>query len=143
MSGMNKVFLIGHLGRDPELTFTTNGTAVLKFSLATTENRKVGDNWESQTEWHRVVMFGKRAEAVNSYLQKGSKVHIEGKIKYGNYEKDGIKHYTTDIIAYGLLMLDKKEDRGTEPSSQPQQTAQQQPKQSTYEPDPSEDDLPF
>lgn len=103
---MNKVILIGNLGQDPEVRHTAGGTAVAKFSLAT--NRKfTGKDGQKQekTEWHRIVAWGKLADICGQYLSKGKQVMLEGRIEYGSYEKDGVKHYTTDIIADNMEML--------------------------------------
>ncbi|MFZ7125561.1 MAG: single-stranded DNA-binding protein [Desulfobacterales bacterium] len=104
--GLNKVMLIGNLGRDPEIRYTPDGLAIAKFSIATTERRKAKDgNYEDHTDWHRVTAFGKLGEICGEYLSKGSQVYIEGRISYGSYEKDGQTIYTTDIIASDMVML--------------------------------------
>lgn len=95
---MNRCVLIGNLGQDAELKVLGSGDSVLKFSLATTEKWKDRDgNQKERTEWHRCNLFGKRAESLAQYLTKGTKLAVEGSIQYGSYEKDGVKHYTTDI----------------------------------------------
>ncbi len=107
---MNKVILTGRLGAGVELN--GNGKKVAKFSLATSE-KWAGKDGEKQekTEWHRVVVFGKRGENCANYLDKGSLVSVEGKITYSQYEKDGQTLYSTDIIAQNVEFLDsKKED---------------------------------
>jgi single-strand DNA-binding protein len=112
-SGLNKVMLIGNLGRDPEVRYTPDGLAIANFSLATTERRKGKDgNFEDQTEWHRVVAFGKLGEICGEYLAKGRQVYIEGRISYGSYEKDGQTVRTTDIIANQMVMLGTRGDGG-------------------------------
>lgn len=149
--GVNKVILIGHLGQDPELRYSPNGVAVCKFSLATTEGKKNAQGqWEDATEWHRVVLFNKTAEAAGEYLQKGSQVYIEGKLHYDSYtDKDGIKRYTTDVIGNRMNMLGGRGSGGGEGGGggstyqPPQQSAP--PNQQPYN-QPSneeEDDLPF
>lgn len=96
---MNLVILHGRLGADPDLRFSQGGFAVLKLSVATDDQVKRGDKWEKETTWHRVVIFGKRAEGVSKHLSKGDSVVVHGRIKNGSYEdKEGIKRYTTDII---------------------------------------------
>ncbi|MEW6657394.1 MAG: single-stranded DNA-binding protein [Thermodesulfobacteriota bacterium] len=106
MAGINKVILVGNLGADPEIRYTAGGTAVAKFSLATSEKFKDGQgNPQERTSWHRVTAWGKLAEICGQYLTKGKQVYIEGKLQYGSYEKDGVKHYTTDIIANTMQML--------------------------------------
>jgi single-strand DNA-binding protein len=106
MAGINKVILVGNLGADPEVRYTAGGTAVCKFSLATSR-RFTGKDGQKQekTEWHRIVAWSKLAEICGQYLSKGKQVVIEGRIEYGSYEKDGVKHYTTDIVAENMQML--------------------------------------
>ena len=104
--GINKVILVGNLGNDPETKYTQGGMAVTTLSLATTSVRKDKDGQQiEKTEWHRVKLFGKTAEVAGEYLKKGRQVYIEGRIEYGSYEKDGVKHYTTDIIGDDMQML--------------------------------------
>lgn len=104
--GVNKVILLGNLGNDPEIKYTQGGMAIGTLSVATTFSRKDKDgNFQEKTEWHRVKLFGKTAEVAGEYLKKGRQVYIEGRIEYGSYEKDGIKHYTTDIIGEDMQML--------------------------------------
>jgi single-strand DNA-binding protein len=140
MAGVNKVILVGRLGADPEMRYTASGTAVCRLSVATsrTYTDKQG-NRQEETAWHRVDTWGKLAEICGQYLSKGRQVYIEGRIKYGSYEKDGVKHYTTDIVAENMQMLG-----GT--------GAGQGPGNRTQEPEPGfgppeggvpEDDIPF
>jgi single-strand DNA-binding protein len=104
--GINKVILVGNLGNDPEIKYTQGGMAICTLSLATTTVRKDKEgNQQEKTEWHRVKCFGKLGEIAGEYLKKGRQVYIEGRIEYGSYEKDGIKHYTTDILADDMQML--------------------------------------
>ncbi len=106
MAGVNKVILVGNLGADPEVRYTQSGMAVCRLSVAT--SRRFTDkqgNRQEETAWHRVDAWGKLAEICGQYLSKGRQVYIEGRLKYGSYEKDGVKHYTTDIIAENLQML--------------------------------------
>lgn len=95
MAGVNKVILVGRLGRDPEMTYTPSGMAVCKFSLATSKKRKDGNE---VTAWHRCTAFGKAGEIIGQYMSKGRELFVEGEIQYGQYEKDGVTRYTTDII---------------------------------------------
>ena len=143
--GVNKVILIGNLGRDPELSYTPSGLAVARFSLATTVGRKNAEGeWTEETQWHRVVIFGKTAEAAGQYLSKGSQVYIEGRISYGSYEKEGVKHYTTDIICFRMQMLGSRGE-GAGPS-QPAPNDSGQPPEPPAPDAPEEDiedDLPF
>ena len=104
--GINKVILVGNLGNDPDVKYTQGGMAIATLSVATTSSRKDRDgNFQEKTEWHRVKLFGKTAEVAGEYLKKGRQVYIEGRLEYGSYEKDGVKHYTTDIIADEMQML--------------------------------------
>jgi single-strand DNA-binding protein len=104
--GLNKVTLIGNLGKDPELKYTNSGVAVATFSLATSDSWKDQEgNMQERTEWHNIVAWRKLAEICGQYLKKGSQVYIEGKIQTRSYEKDGVKKYMTEIIADQLLML--------------------------------------
>ncbi|SHE27159.1 single-stranded DNA-binding protein [Thermomonas hydrothermalis] len=104
--GVNKVILVGNLGNDPDVKYTQSGVAVTTLSIATTSVRKDRDgNPQEKTEWHRVKLFGKLGEIAGEYLRKGRQVYIEGRLEYGSYERDGVKHYTTDIVAEEMQML--------------------------------------
>jgi single-strand DNA-binding protein len=112
-SSLNRVILCGNLGSDPEITTLPSGIMLAKFSLATTERYKdkTTDEWKENTDWHRIVCWDSWAKAA-SYLKKGSKVLIEGSIKYGQYTgNDNVVRYTTDIRVSSLVYLDRKEDR--------------------------------
>ena len=105
--GVNKVILVGNLGRDPETRYMPSGGAVTNVSVATSKqwrDRDSGDNKE-RTEWHRIVFFNRLAEIAGEYLKKGSKVYIEGELRTRDWEKDGQKHYTTEIVANEMQML--------------------------------------
>ncbi|MFZ5757568.1 MAG: single-stranded DNA-binding protein [Pseudomonadota bacterium] len=108
--GINKVILIGNLGRDPETKYLPSGGAVTNVALATSESWKDKQSGQQQerTEWHRVVFFNKLAEIAGQYLKKGSKVYIEGSLRTRQWEKDGQKHYTTEIVASEMQMLDSR-----------------------------------
>ena len=111
--GVNKVILVGNLGNDPETKYTQGGMAITTISVATTSQRKDKDGEKvEKTEWHRVKLFGKLGEIAGEYLRKGSQCYIEGRIEYGSYDKDGVKHYTTDIIADEMQMLGAKSEGG-------------------------------
>jgi len=118
--GLNKVMLIGNLGDDPELKYTQGGTALLKLSLATTETYFDKDKEKKQrTAWHRVTVWGKRAEGLNKCdLAKGSRIYVEGRIEYDSYEdREGVKRYTTNINALNVILLGggkRSESRGEE-----------------------------
>ncbi|MEM1230464.1 MAG: single-stranded DNA-binding protein [Pseudomonadota bacterium] len=108
--GINKVILIGNLGRDPETRYSQGGTAVTKFSVATTESWRDRNSGEQQekTEWHNIVCFNKLAEICGEYLRKGSKVFIEGSLRTDSWEQDGVKKYRTEIVARDMQMLDSR-----------------------------------
>ena len=108
--GINKVILIGNLGRDPETRYAQGGSAVTKFSVATSESwrdRNTGEQQE-RTEWHNVVCFARLGEIAGEYLRKGSKVYIEGSLRTDSWEQDGQKRYRTEIIAREMQMLDSR-----------------------------------
>lgn len=115
---INKVILVGRLGKDPEIKYSADGTMVTNFSLATDEISKDKNGERIQrTEWHRVVTFGKLAEICGNYLVKGKLIYIEGKIRTNSWEdKEGVKRYSTDIIANDMKMLDSKGQGQAKPS---------------------------
>ena len=123
---MNKVVLLGRLGGDAELKVTQGGQAVSKFSLATSEKWKDKDGeLQERTEWHRCVFWGDRAKKLNQYLTKGKQILVEGSIRYGSYEKDGVKMYTTDINVMNVEFAGdakngggKKESRDDAPTAE-------------------------
>ena len=144
--GINKAILVGNLGNDPETKYTQGGMAITKVSIATTSVKKDKDgNQQEQTQWHRVTFFGKLGEIAGEYLKKGSQVFIRGRIEYGSYEKDGVKQYTTDIVADEMQMLGGK--GGGE------QSERERPRRQRQEPKPApagdlgndyaDDDIPF
>ncbi len=111
--GLNKVLLLGNLGADPELKVTQGGQAVLKLRLATTESYLDRNNTrQERTEWHRVTLWGKRAEALAKFLTKGERIFVEGRISTSSYEKDGEKRYSTEIVANNIILAGRgKGDR--------------------------------
>lgn len=137
--GLNKVMLIGHLGKDPEMSYTPSGVAVCKFSLATNESYKGDDgNWVDRTEWHNITVWRKLAEICSQYLKKGSKIYLEGKIQTDTYEKDGKKNYFTKIVMNEMVMLDKREggavtSESTNGTAEPERVSEGN----------SDEDLPF
>ncbi|MBL4655231.1 MAG: single-stranded DNA-binding protein [Bacteroidia bacterium] len=150
MKGINKVTLIGNLGKDPEVRYLEDGTAIAKFSLATTESykNKAGEKVES-TEWHNIVLWRGLAEIAEKYLTKGKAIYLEGKIKSRSWEdKEGNKKYITEINGDNLLMLDKGGNQSSAPSTSASETkpaAEESPK-TVSEPvasESTEDDLPF
>ena len=108
--GINKVILIGNLGRDPETRYSQGGSAVTNFSVATSESWRDKGSGEMQerTEWHNVVCFARLAEIAGEYLRKGSKVYIEGSLRTSSWEQDGQKRYRTEVMARDLQMLDSR-----------------------------------
>jgi single-strand DNA-binding protein len=116
MRGVNKVLLIGNLGRDPDLQYLEGHIAVAKFPLATTETYKdKNGNQLSQTEWHTVVLWRGLAELAQKYLRKGSLVYIEGRLRTRNWEdKDKIRRFSTEILADNMVMLEKRKDNSTD-----------------------------
>lgn len=156
--GVNKVILLGNLGNDPDVKYTQGGMAITTLSLATTSVRKDRDgNQQEKTEWHRVKLFGKLGEIAGEYLKKGRQVYIEGRLEYGSYEKDGVKQYTTDIIADEMQMLGGGErgdyaggggggggDRAPRQAPQRREApAQRQPQSQPFADDFADDDIPF
>lgn len=117
MASVNKVILVGNLGRDPEIRYLPSGDPVANITIATSSKYKGKDgNMVEETEWHRVTFFGKLAEIVGQYLKKGRPVYVEGRIKTRKYtDKDGVEKYATDIIANEMQMLGGREGMG-EPS---------------------------
>ena len=129
--GLNKVMLIGRLGSDPEIRYTQDGTPVANFSLATDSPVKKGDQWESETEWHRIVAWRRLAEICSEYLSKGRLVYVEGRLRTRSWEdRDGNKRWTTEIIARDIQMLESKTAGGEAGDLQPPEP-------------PIEDDVPF
>ena len=113
MGSVNKVILVGNLGRDAELRYTPGGAAVANFSIATTEtwtDKNSGERRE-QTEWHRVVLWGKQAEALNEYLKKGRQIYVEGRLQTRQWDdRDGNKRYTTEVRSDRLVLLGGRRD---------------------------------
>lgn len=120
MAGINKVILVGRLGRDPEVRYTPSGVTVANFSIATSEEWKDKNTGQKQerTEWHRIVAWRRLGEICGEYLRKGKQVYIEGKIQTRSWEdRDGNKKYTTEIIAQSMQMLDAaNRDMSAEPA---------------------------
>lgn len=134
--GINKVILIGNLGGDPETRYLPNGNAVTNLTLATSDSwrDKQTGQMQERTEWHRVSFFGKIAEIAGQYLRKGSKIYIEGRLQTREWEKDGVKRYTTEIVVDmggTMQMLDSRGDNdgGSRPAPAPRPQQQAQPQQ--------------
>ena len=137
---INKVILIGNLGADPEVRYTQKGTAVTNFRVATTESYKKEGERQEQTEWHRVVAFGRLGEICGEYLSKGSKVYIEGRLQTRKWEdRDGNARYTTEIVAREMKMLSARGAGGAGG------TGGSRPEEPPFPTPPSdiEDDVPF
>ena len=136
--GVNKVILVGNLGRDPELRYTQSGTAVANFTLATNYRARSSDGeWEDRTEWHRIVAWGKLAEIVGQHLSKGRQVYVDGRLQTRQWEdRDGNTRYTTEVKADTLLMLGRRgDDEGfSEPGGPPPDSSGG---------DVTDDDIPF
>ena len=146
---LNKVILIGRLGRDPETRYMPNGEAVCNFSIATDESWKDKNGQrQTRTEWHSITMYRKLAEIAAQYLKKGSQVYIEGRIQSRKYTgKDGIERTAFEIIASEMKMLDSKASGGAEqytpaPQPMPQPTQRQAPPRAAPQDD-IDDDVPF
>ncbi|MDP2341125.1 MAG: single-stranded DNA-binding protein [Deltaproteobacteria bacterium] len=105
-AGVNKVIIVGNLGRDPEVRYSQAGMAICNFSVAVTERVKDGDAWKEATEWFRVVTFGKTAENAGQYLQKGRQVYVEGRLKTSKYkDKEGVEKTSVELICNNLTFL--------------------------------------
>ncbi len=155
-NNLNKVILIGRLGRDPELKYAQSGTAIANFSVATSESVRRGDSWEEKTEWHNVVVFSSTAEHCSKYLKKGSLVYVEGRLQTRSYQdRDGNDRYRTEIIAQSVKFLDSRDAaQGAGAGYAGERTYQQSAKPQTAEPKKNvnealvidadeDDDLPF
>lgn len=155
MASVNKVILIGNLGRDPEVRYSPDGTAVCNISIATTSSWKDKNSGEKreETEWHRVVFYGKLAEIAGEYLKKGRPVYVEGRLKTRKWQnKEGADQYSTEIIADQMQMLGGRDDNDS--TSQPSNTpSRPTPQRSTQARQPlpagaenladMQDDIPF
>jgi single-strand DNA-binding protein len=148
MASVNKVILVGNLGRDPEVRYTPNGDSITNITIATTDNWKdkaTGEKKEA-TEWHRVVFFGKLAEIAGQYLKKGRQVYIEGALRTRKWQdKEGTDRYTTEIVANEMKMLGSKpEGAAAAPAaSRPEQSAAPAPAATGGNFNDFEDDIPF
>ena len=140
--GVNKVILVGNLGRDPEVRYTQGGTPVANFPIATSErwtDQSSGEKKE-KTEWHRLVVFGKQAEIAGEYLRKGRQIFVEGSLQTREWtDRDGNKRYTTEVRVQNFQMLGSRGDRTEGPESVPEKTGATAESGSGYE----DDDIPF
>ncbi len=142
MSGVNKVILVGNLGKDPEVRYLDSGVAVANFTLATTENykNKQGER-VSQTEWHNIVLWRGLAEVAENWLKKGSSIYVEGKIRNRKWEdKEGVTRYTTEILGDNMTMLGG--NRSTEGAAENKENVKKDSESPNSKVDES-DDLPF
>jgi single-strand DNA-binding protein len=118
MAGVNKVILVGNLGRDPEVKYAQSGMAICKISVAVGERIKDGDEWKEHTEWFRVTLFGKTAENAGQYLQKGRSVYVEGRLKTEKYkDKEGVEKTSTEVIASMVQFLGGGDGQRTVPDA--------------------------
>ena len=129
---LNKVQIIGRVGKDPEVRYATNGDAIANFTVATSERYKDKQTGEAveKTEWHNVSAFRRLGEIVGEYVRKGSLIYIEGKIQTRKYEKDGVTHYATSIVASEMKMLGSR-DGGQQQQNQPRPQNKPAPSQSS------------
>lgn len=151
MKSVNKVILIGNLGKDPEVKYTPSGMPIAKFSLATNERYKDKDGqWQDRTEWHNVVAFQRLAEIVGEYLKKGGKAYIEGSLRTSSWDdkETGQKRYKTEIVANEIVLLSAREG-GEDFSSRSRAAAASHSDQRAPEPEPAgvspitDEDIPF
>ena len=149
MGSVNKVILVGNLGRDAELRYTPGGAAVLNFSIATTDTwtDKNSGQRQERTEWHRVDLWGKRAEALQQYLTKGLKIYVEGSLRTRQWEdRDGNKRYSTDIRADRIEFIESRGEGGGRRSGGEDRNQPSPPSEQGSPgggPDLTEDDIPF
>ena len=142
---INKVILVGNLGRDPDIRFSSKGEAIANLALATSESWKDKEgNKQERTEWHRVSVFGRLADVCQKYLHKGSKIYVEGKLQTRKWDKNGVDQYTTEVVLSGwnsiLMMLDSKGEP-VEPIEPVEE--EERPKIQTVAEEEFEDDIPF
>lgn len=139
---LNKVLLIGNVGQEPELKHTGSGKAVATFSLATSKSYKQGDDWKTQTQWHRILVWERLAENVGEHVHKGQRVAIEGELAYRDWEdQDGNKRTTTEIVARDVIFLGSGEGSSQDETRSSKPRADR-PKPPT-KPDIPPDDIPF
>lgn len=137
MSGINKVTILGRLGQDPEVRYMQNGDAVCNLSIATSiewKDKQTGEQ-KQKTEWHRIVLYRGRAEVAGKYLKKGGQAAIEGRLQTRKWEKDGVDHYTTEIIAESLHLIGGKTG---EREPEPMPSSELPPSHKSFD-----DDIPF
>lgn len=144
---LNKVMLIGRLGRDPEIRYSQDGRAVVNFSMATSQQWSDRDSGEKKerTDWHRVVVFGKLAEICSQYLSKGRLVYIEGRLQTRSYEQDGVTKYITEVVANDMQMLESKNAAQFADNAAPSNTSggPSAPQSQSSSGNEFDDDIPF
>jgi single-strand DNA-binding protein len=135
---VNKVLLIGHLGKDAETAFTPSGVSVTKFSIATSRRWKdpASEEWKEETQWTQVVMW--RKEKLGEYLTKGKQVYVEGRLQTRSYEKDGFRHWVTEVVAEEAILLGSSQEPGARSQEPEARSKNKTPKDGV-----SEDDVPF
>ena len=161
MASVNKVIIVGNLGRDPEIRYMPSGDAIANIAVATSYKSKDKNTGEQKevTEWHRISFFGRLAEIVGQYLKKGSSVYVEGRLQTRKYQKDGVDHYATDIVAETMQMLGGRQGGDTpiadgsdsyessRPAPAPRQQQAAPPPRPAPKPAPNfsdmDDDIPF
>lgn len=117
MGSLNRVTLLGRLGKDPETRNTTSGNAVCNFTLATSEKRGDGSGGQTEhTEWHRIVCFGRQAEVAQQYLKKGHMTLVEGRLQTREYTQENVKKYATEIVVYQIQLIPQGEKRDAAPA---------------------------
>ena len=142
---VNKVILVGNVGKDPEVKYTATGTPVAKFSLATNEKYKDrSDEWQERTEWHNIVAWQRLAEIVGDYVKKGAKLYIEGKLQTSSWEdrESGTKKYRTEIVARDLVLLGSQETVGDR-DDQPNRNGNQHQHAYASSAEITDEDIPF
>ncbi len=147
MASLNKVMLIGNLGKDPELKYTPSGHAVATFPMATSRRYKDRDgNQQEDTQWHNIKVWGRQAEIAQQYLKKGRQIYAEGRLESRSYEQDGVRKWFTEVVVFNFVMLGSRRDEGGGGGGY---SGQDSPPDYGNEPQPStsmggeDEDLPF
>ncbi len=139
---VNKVILVGNIGKDPDVKYTPSGLPVAKFSMATNERYKdKSGNWQDRTEWHNLIAWQRLAEIVGEYVKKGSKVYIEGRLQTSNWEdkQSGEKKYRTEIVVNDLVLLDRANGNGHSQGTAHNSPQEEEPSESAI----TDEDIPF
>lgn len=143
---LNKILLIGYVGRDAEVKYTNSGMAVMRFSLATDQNQKdQNGNWQRATTWHDIICFDKLAENMKDYVKKGRRVYVEGRLSKRDYtDKQNIKRFVVEVIAENLILLDRPASSGESEVEAESETQVSEPPAADISPETNpEEDLPF